>query len=192
MMVPVGSATRFISRCRSCIPLLSAPVFQAAAYRVRHFRLTGPYRVFGEKKGRAMRVDADAMLHRRKSRRYVCYVFGDALAWLEKTYRVVVESNLKKKEKEKIARDAAPRENANVMATTVRVFEADARKHLHLAALLCLPSRITLYLSSGNLRIRVITDSADLVTREATQQKRDNVTILSVHLVYCRSRMQIY
>lgn len=39
---------------------------------------------------------------------------------------------------------------------------------------------------------RVITDSADLVTREATQQKRDNVTILSVHLVYCRFQTQIY
>lgn len=37
-----------------CIPLLSTPVFQAPVHRVavadRHFRLTGPYRAFGEKK----------------------------------------------------------------------------------------------------------------------------------------------
>lgn len=73
-----------------------------------------------------MRVDADAMLHHRKSRRYVCYIFGDALV-ARKTYRVVGESNLKKERKGKNREQAAPRENANVMAATVRVFGVSER-----------------------------------------------------------------
>lgn len=157
------------------------------ALAVRHFRLTGPYRASGEKKDYAglcastqlqcfTTANRVATYFRRRSRhRKTC-----------RRGRVKLKKKKKKKEKEKIAFPTLRQEKMRMSGGDGRIFAVSERSRKsmqHLAALLCLAS--TLYLTNGNLRVRVTKRFGNRSCRS------DNITVLSVHLVYiCRSLTQ--
>lgn len=104
MMAAVGSATRFISRCR-------VPAFRY--YRRQFFKpqhTAFDIFAFDRPVSRVRRKKAGPCASTRMpcfttaNRAATCVIYSATRSWLEKTYRVVGESNLKKKkEKEKIA-----------------------------------------------------------------------------------------
>lgn len=166
-----AALARFISRPRCCIPLLSAPVFQAAAYRST-FSFDWPVSRVRRKKAKAVLCASTRMPCFTTANRAATY-FRRRDARGSKNVpprRVAVESNLKKKKDKGKKSDAAPRENANEWRR--RSYFPEFRSGRVKAftpsrALLCFAG--TLCLSNRNLRVRVIKDSADLITREATK-----------------------
>lgn len=129
-----------------------------------------------------MRVDADAMLHHRKSR--ATYVICSATrSWLEKHTRVVRASRRRvkfRKEKEKEKNRASPRQGKVRMRRRRRCFSCFSefrsgrvKAFTSSRTFVFGTTHHALSLPGGNLRICVITDSA--VTRETIQQKYDNV-----------------
>lgn len=115
----------FISRPRCCIPFIIGASFSSRGIPFDIFvRLARIARPAKKGKGRAMRVDANAMLHHRKSRRHVFSATRrDATRCSRLEKRTAASRRgrvkLKKKKKERKTKeknrvsDAAPRENAN-------------------------------------------------------------------------------
>lgn len=156
MMVPVGSATRFISRCR-------VPAFRY--YRRQFFK---PRHTAFDIFVWQARIARPAKKRPDHARRRGCHASPPQIAPLRVLYirrrargskniprRGRVKFKKKKKKKRKKSRASRAKRKCECDGgdgSCFRSFGADAWKHLHLAALLCLASRITLYLSVGNLR----------------------------------------